>query len=98
MNPARTTQNEDRQKPICTAECYNATTPHCNCSCGGKNHGVGVEEAARNTIYATARWLENAHATDVQQLEALAHTARALRQVAGQAFPDEEPLNDLTDD
>ena len=26
----------------CNAKCLNATGPHCECSCGGANHGAGV--------------------------------------------------------
>lgn len=32
----------------CDARCYNAKGPICNCCCGGKNHGVGFEQAVRN--------------------------------------------------
>jgi hypothetical protein len=33
----------------CDARCYNATTPECECCCGGKNHGRGVERAVAQT-------------------------------------------------
>ena len=32
----------------CDARCYNAKGPHCECLCGGKNHGVGIEQALAN--------------------------------------------------
>ncbi len=33
----------------CDARCYNATGPHCDCICGGLNHGVGRKQAVENT-------------------------------------------------
>jgi len=37
----------------CDSNCYNATGPICDCICGGKNHGVGLEQAKENTrLYA----------------------------------------------
>jgi hypothetical protein len=32
----------------CDANCYNATNPHCNCICGGKNHSLGLERAIQH--------------------------------------------------
>lgn len=39
----------DGTKRICDAKCYNATTKKCTCICGGRNHGVGKEQAIINT-------------------------------------------------
>lgn len=33
----------------CDARCYNAKNPECNCICGGKNHGCGLQRAIENT-------------------------------------------------
>lgn len=33
----------------CDANCYNATGPHCQCICGGMNHGKGHNQAVQNT-------------------------------------------------
>jgi hypothetical protein len=33
----------------CDARCYNAKGPDCDCICGGKNHGRGLERAIENT-------------------------------------------------
>ncbi len=33
----------------CDAGCYNATSANCTCVCGGRNHGVGYDQAAKNT-------------------------------------------------
>jgi hypothetical protein len=32
----------------CDEKCYNGKGPTCNCCCGGRNHGVGREQATRN--------------------------------------------------
>lgn len=33
----------------CDANCYNATDPHCECVCGGANHGKGYAIAREQT-------------------------------------------------
>jgi hypothetical protein len=33
----------------CTARCYNATSPVCDCICNGLNHGVGLQAAIERT-------------------------------------------------
>jgi hypothetical protein len=33
----------------CDAKCYNAECTHCDCICGGLNHGAGLAKAAANT-------------------------------------------------
>jgi len=33
----------------CDARCYHSTSPHCTCICGRRNHGAGLQQAARNT-------------------------------------------------
>ncbi len=42
----------------CDAKCYNAKTPDCDCICGGKNHGTGLEQAIENTREQVDEWLE----------------------------------------
>lgn len=32
----------------CDERCYMARHPECTCCCGGKNHGVGKEQAMEN--------------------------------------------------
>jgi hypothetical protein len=32
----------------CDARCHEAKGPHCNCICGGKNHGAGEAQAIEN--------------------------------------------------
>lgn len=33
--------NSEGTKGRCDAKCHNATTPHCDCMCGGRYHGAG---------------------------------------------------------
>lgn len=33
----------------CDARCYNSKRTKCKCVCGGKNHGIGLEKAIKNT-------------------------------------------------
>jgi len=33
----------------CDERCYNAKGKKCSCVCGGINHGVGIEQAYKNT-------------------------------------------------
>ena len=41
--------NNDGCKGRCDARCYEACEPHCDCVCGGRNHGAGLERAVENT-------------------------------------------------
>lgn len=34
----------------CDEKCYNGTGATCYCVCGGKNHGMGLVYAAKNTL------------------------------------------------
>jgi len=45
-------------KQRCGANCYNATTPQCDCICGGLNHGVGLQQAQTNTQHHVRRIIE----------------------------------------
>lgn len=42
----------------CDAKCYNASSPGCECICGGKNHGAGVQQAIDNTRALADAWLK----------------------------------------
>lgn len=33
----------------CDSKCYNAEGPDCQCACGGRNHGKGLDKAIENT-------------------------------------------------
>ncbi len=33
----------------CDARCHDAVTPECECCCGGRNHGKGLERAVTQT-------------------------------------------------
>lgn len=43
----------------CDAKCYNATSPGCECVCGGKNHGAGLTQAVDNTKMLADQWLKD---------------------------------------
>jgi len=36
----------------CDARCFNAKSGGCDCICGGRNHGVGLEKALDNIFRA----------------------------------------------
>ena len=40
--------NSDGCVGRCDARCYNAQSDHCDCICGGMNHGAGIERALEN--------------------------------------------------
>jgi hypothetical protein len=42
----------------CDARCYGATTPECDCICGGMNHGAGKNKAMANTEEHAKRMIE----------------------------------------
>lgn len=41
----------------CDARCYEAQGPDCDCVCGGKNHGAGLEKAMENTREWAEEWI-----------------------------------------
>ncbi|MDD3151233.1 MAG: hypothetical protein PHV68_10450 [Candidatus Gastranaerophilales bacterium] len=43
----------------CDANCYDAKHPHCDCICGGKNHGVGKKQAMENTFEISQELIKN---------------------------------------
>lgn len=49
---------EGRTLARCDSRCYNATRPGCDCCCGGLNHGVGINQAARNTLTTITAMLD----------------------------------------
>jgi hypothetical protein len=42
----------------CDARCYEATCNDCNCICGGRNHGAGLNKATDNTRELAEKWIE----------------------------------------
>ena len=42
------TQGYNHRARRCDARCHDAKRPHCDCICGGRNHGVGLQQAIRN--------------------------------------------------
>ncbi len=44
----------------CTATCYNARGPHCDCCCNGANHGKGLQAALQQTTERARDLLQRA--------------------------------------
>jgi hypothetical protein len=42
----------------CDANCYDATSPFCDCICRGMNHGAGKQQATENTAKYAEEWIE----------------------------------------
>jgi hypothetical protein len=42
----------------CDAKCYEASSPDCDCVCGGMNHGGGQQKAIDNTRQMCESWIE----------------------------------------
>lgn len=42
----------------CDARCHQATSPDCDCICGGRNHGVGYAKAVANTRAMAEQMIE----------------------------------------
>lgn len=42
----------------CDAKCYLAEHENCECVCGGKNHGAGLQQAMDNTREQAEQWIE----------------------------------------
>jgi len=60
----------------CDARCYNAQHPSCDCVCGGRNHGVGLERALENTRQmAEAMIAEYASRRGLAHYQAQVHSA-----------------------
>jgi len=50
--------DSDGCKGRCDARCYDATSPECKCICGGRNHGVGKNQAIENTNELATQWID----------------------------------------
>ena len=50
--------NSDGCVGRCDARCHQATTPECDCICGGMNHSVGLRRAAANTQAMAETWID----------------------------------------
>jgi predicted RNase H-like HicB family nuclease len=55
----------------CDAKCYDAIEEPCDCICGGRNHGAGIEQALDNTRELAESWIERARASgqDITDVE-----------------------------
>lgn len=52
-----------RDQGRCDAKCYEAQHPDCDCICGGRNHGAGLDQALENTRELGESWIEHAKAS-----------------------------------
>ncbi len=56
-----TTGNSSGITGRCDAKCHYAVHPECDCVCGGRNHGVGLEQARENTREMAEELMEAGH-------------------------------------
>jgi hypothetical protein len=54
--------NSDGCQGRCNAKCYEAREPECECICGGRNHGAGLDQAIGNTRELAQGWIDQARA------------------------------------
>lgn len=65
----------------CDAKCHDATSPDCDCVCGGVNHGVGLHQAVANTRDALDSLVEQyAAAHDLDRAQFAVNVAPAVVQ------------------
>ena len=76
-----TVGNSDGIVGRCDAKCYNAHHPDCDCICGGKNHGAGLQQAMDNTRALAESWVD-AYAQRKGLTDYDYQTASALQQLA----------------
>jgi predicted RNase H-like HicB family nuclease len=55
----------------CDAKCYDAEWDECDCICGERNHGAGLEQATNNARELAESWVEQARANgqDITHIE-----------------------------
>ncbi|WKZ38282.1 MAG: hypothetical protein QY332_10110 [Anaerolineales bacterium] len=58
MTTLITAYGSDGCEGRCDACCYNAHEPHCDCVCGGCNHGAGLRQAVENTRQMAEDWVQ----------------------------------------
>jgi hypothetical protein len=51
--------NSDGCVGRCDANCYEAKHQACDCICGGRNHGAGLDKARDNTRELADTWLKD---------------------------------------
>ncbi len=75
--------NSDGCVGRCDARCYEAKHEGCDCICGGKNHGAGLQRAQDNTRELAQAWLEEVKrrsGDDVQVAQVLDQVIEAGQQ------------------
>lgn len=82
----------------CNARCYDAKGDRSVCVCGGVNHGVGIQKAARNTLELRTIFPRGPHKPEpIENYTVYFH--RSLRALAAQqqfAFMDDKHLETQT--
>lgn len=96
--------NSDGCVGRCDANCHDAKSPACDCICGGKNHGQGLQKAIENnherfglTPEDLARFAE-AHGHNPDELKVvdrLTTNARQARKLTHRELRRREPLAPL---
>jgi hypothetical protein len=70
----------------CDAKCYEAREAHCDCICGGANHGKGAEKAQQQTTEKYTEWLDayrQEHPVDTVEVPILYDSkSKAAREIA----------------
>ena len=67
----------------CDASCYDGTGTRCKCICGGINHGVGLQQAAAQTL--NIRWIYHpVRKQRYQPHEVKIYLAKSIHQKADQ--------------
>jgi len=73
----------------CDAHCYNAREPECVCICGGRNHGVGFQQAIQNTAELAEQWFDQADPSGELKERMRLMSANVIQ------FPPQQPLLDI---
>jgi hypothetical protein len=88
----------DKFLGCCSAKCYDAKGDRSSCVCGGVNHGVGLTQAARNTLTIRTVWPYGPHKPiPIEQVIFRPH--RSIHRLAQQntmAFMDHKNLESIT--
>lgn len=70
----------------CDARCHDAVSPECDCCCGGRNHGRGLERTVAQTReYAQAMIPENWKALGEAKIPVLSLSELELQEKVAQA-------------
>lgn len=81
-------QSSGGRKGRCDARCHGAKHTNCTCICGGKNHGVGGQQALENTANYVDGMVEALEDKIGEDVAAYCHDmSNAMREQAKQPAP-----------